>query len=560
MSTETLEQYEEYIHIICLSLMGLLMLISAYEVCASSINDQPRIKYRFTVMLFCFVQLIITLMATLYFVVKDEKYRDAIGEFMRLCGVTGRILGVLCCYSFLLTIVKSLYRTPTYRKKLPRWFKAFTKIFCLLLIVFDIIQTIISFIMNTTAAQNVFMFFLEIWIFLFCIASIIALQKAKKQLKVSLYRSKNMYSNSVMSPRKPSTDREHQKYNPSSSKFDVRNISLPKTVNLMDIDGKSMRSKVIDNEQYKKLRCQMIKIYVMILFNFIVLGLLIIGAWYLYKTKLYKLIKGEKFPPMTESPMSSIDTYLIYTSMSMLYIVSLLWWLYIPKSFCCDNIAIDSMFYFCCTYTLSCCFVLKPSELYIEQRDNNNNYKNGNDANNMLPDDEDSADFDFFNVDTWRSTFRITTYRSMSLISDKGETTQEEEEERNGTMDDQHSNDSDPDLSLTDDDYKGIKTQRQKSIQQTDLPPGVLDPIRSCSNGSDDDNGFKNNLVRRSIKSSASHHGLTHSQSIKLLSALDSKTKLKNNISNHDDDDSIELTNTLRDRGISAFSQVSTQL
>ena len=131
-----LEPLEEYIHIIYLCIMGILMFMSAYEVCASSINDQPKIKYRFTTMLFCFVQLILTLMATIYFVIdpSNTKWRQSIALFMRLCGVTGRILGVLCGYSLILTVVKSLYRTPIYKKQLPRWFKAITKIFCLLII------------------------------------------------------------------------------------------------------------------------------------------------------------------------------------------------------------------------------------------------------------------------------------------------------------------------------------------------------------------------------------------------------------------------------------------
>ena len=594
-----LKPWEEYIHIICLCFMLILMFISGYEVCASSINDQPRIKYRFTTMLFCFVQLIVTFLATLYFIIpSNNKYRLAMGLLMRLCLVLGRILGVLCCYSFLLTIVKSLYRTPTYRRKIPRWFRGCTKIFCLFLILIDIIQTIISLIIKTTYAQNVFMYILEIWIFFFCIALMMALINAKKQTKELLNRAKIMYSNKVMSPRRaPSAETKHNIYNPSSSKYDLRNVSLPKTIHIMDIDGKSIRSKVIDNTAYKNLKQQMIKIYLMMTLNIFLFLMLIIGAIYLYHTN--KNMDAEQisdYPKMTESPMSSIGTYLIYTLFSIIYIISLLWWLYIPKSFCCDNIAIDSMFYFCCTYTLSCCFVLQPSELYQNEYNNNNNrneFYNKNNGTlrggNMNDNDiEDSTDFDFFNVDTWRSTFRITTYRSMSLISDKGETTQEEEEDAKNGIIHHNKHDSDPSLSLTDKDYNDIQTRRAPTIpDELSNNHPKNDGNTNGTNGNSNSNGRSrirtNSTIAHSRDHSLNHrhskhhppNGLSHSQSIQLLSALDSHshTKLKkatsissqksnntiiNNHHNMDNEESVELT--IRDRGVSTFSTVSTKL
>eukprot|EP01084_Bolivina_argentea_P185475 319839_1 len=294
LHSEELDIIDQYLHVITLSLMGLLLLISSYEMCISSINDQPRIKYRFITMLYCFVEFFVFLMATTYFLVDPSnlKWRHSIALFIRLCQMTGRILGALCAYSFLLTIVKSLYCTPQYRQPLPQWFIIFTQIFCALIMIIDIIQTIISFVIGTTYIQNLFMFILSAWMLLFSIAVIIALCGAKKQIRLQLQRAEGPYMNSVISAQE---HEQHNRFNPSSSKFDIRHMNIPKTVNVMDVDAKSMRS-LHDNEHYKALKARMMRINLLMIFNILTFVMLIAGGWYIYQKELYRIMSNQTFP------------------------------------------------------------------------------------------------------------------------------------------------------------------------------------------------------------------------------------------------------------------------
>merc|ERR1712129_449211 len=174
---------------------------------------------------------------------------------------------------------------------------------------------------------------------------------------------------------------------------------------------------------------------------------------------LSAMVNGERFPPLTESPMTNIFSYAIQTCAAEIFIIGQLIWLYVPQSICCHNIARDSLFFHVMS-SLECCFVLERNEQLMDANDDKKGTKKREEieaAHRM--------DFDFFNVDTWRNTFRMTSYIP-EMESDKQKGIENEE---SITFDIPEQGD---------DDYASIATLRSKNGSANAVKQMMISPKR----------------------------------------------------------------------------------
>ena len=295
--------------------MGILMLITTCQLCISSIRDQPQIIYRFIAMLYCFVQSLVTILSTTYFFIDstNTKHKHSVALLIRLCTVVSHLFGVMCCYAFLSTIINSLYRARVNQKNPPTYIIIAIRVFCASVPFLDILLTGSAFIFNDAHFQYVFMFILQIWIFLFCILSYCALFGAAKQFKTLLNRAQSAHA---------------------------VNMSETLSVHLLDFnDNESAYSTHVDRQRYKIFQRQLYKMYFLILLDCMSFIFVAVSIKYLLKM----LYEGNGHQELTQSPMASIGSYLIGTVIFVLSLVALVYWLYVPF------IAKDSLFYYCCS-------------------------------------------------------------------------------------------------------------------------------------------------------------------------------------------------------------------
>eukprot|EP01083_Nonionella_stella_P153895 495045_1 len=322
------KQGEESIHIISIITVSILLFLSFFELCISSINDQPRIKYRFITTLFCFVELLITWMAFIYFILEESnhKWKDSIALLMRLCSVISHILGIVSCFHLFFSIIESFQHVTT-----QKWFKLSAKILCFIIIFVDILLTLLSIIANSSFAQNLFMLLFNLFMLLFCLPLFIALFEEGRHIRMLLLRTQDAFRTSA-------TDTEQLPHAQTLS------LVFSLSVHLLDVtdDDESLRTTYVNQHEYMALRYQMRRIYWLVLLDTLATVALIIGLCFYGKMMKHST-------PMTVSPMYDIDQYLLCTLMGVLYSMTLLYWLYIPGSLCCNNIAFDSLFRVLCT-------------------------------------------------------------------------------------------------------------------------------------------------------------------------------------------------------------------
>lgn len=327
----------------CAACVGVAILaIATYEFCISSICEQPQIQYRFTFMLYTFTQSLIPLLVISYFCFSSShhsKWQRSMAILHLLIQTVSRMLAICCAYSASLHFI--FWAHGTVLSRYLRW----TQCLSVMLMSLDIIQCIICLVTGHSAAKDLYQCIMALFVVVHSIVICTALFGAIRHVQRVLDR-------------------------------DDQNVS--------------------DRDRLEKHLWRTVCVLLLILITMIPVTVSTIFMFDGYADN----VRNGHFMAISESPIHSVEEFVVYRLVSAAYCMVLLWWLHIPKSLCCggcENISEDSLCFSCCIRSCSL-LSLEPVPSHSAKRPRFGSFGSAVSGHQYV------ADFDFFNMDQWRES------------------------------------------------------------------------------------------------------------------------------------------------------------